>query len=318
MGETIPFPATESAEAGDDDGGEADGLSWADELFREAPLPGATPPDDIFDDPEEGEPEANEGEEDPDGIESSEEDSAALQSEESGWFAEGQGRVVPAEVATEEPPRASAAPWVLLTVVVVALLGLVWLSQQGQFGIGEGSGSGAPGGEPTDTEPVPGAEPPADAGKASPEPPPPSTEEPAKPEAPPKPTAEVPPPTPPAPPQPEPSKPPPPPAAAKKEGTPPSESPLPRQRTAASVADRGWRALDRNRMGEAEKHFQDAIEIDPNHGVAIYGLAYIAQERKDTPRAVQLYCRARKLAGGNMELKREVDAGLNKLGASCP
>ena|GEM_PF-4602622 len=309
LAETIPFPGPAAEEEED---GPADGLSWADELFRDAPLPGAKPAEeDIFDEP------SVEGDEPPlDGTDGPVEEapSGAIPSEHSGWFAEGQGRVVPAE-RDEKDKEASSGVWLFAAVMVALVLGVVWLAQSGGLGFGKSGSRGGEGGDAAAdvgeaepggaTEPGPAEDPGEKDGKAEAdptEPEPPVEGDDAGSDKDDSTPTEAPPPA----------------EEASAKPPPPEPPQAPKKTTAETVVQRGWRSIDRRRFADAEKHFKDALKLKPTHAVATYGLGYVAHQRGDHGSAIQLYCKARGLAGGNVELRREVDAGLNSLKATCP
>ena len=275
-------------------------LAWADELFRDAPLPGEPSIDEVFDQPTSVAPEPELSDEPAELVGNAEEDSSPLPPDDDGWFA------VVDDNGDESFSRRSQSftGWLFIGGVVALALGF-WFLRDGGSDIATpdritvntaGNGANQPA-EPAEAEKdeadaateasaepkqgdatatggegVPAA---ADAGAAD---------------------------------------------AAPKPEEPPKEAARPAKpaKTAESIANRGWRSIDRSRIEEAEKHFGDALKIDPNHAVATHGLAYIAQRRNDNARAIDLYCRARSLAGSNRELVREVDAGLNRLKATCP
>ena len=286
-------------------------LAWADELFRDAPLPGEPSIDEVFDQPTSVAPEPDLSDEPAELVGNAEDDSSPLPPDDDGWFA------VVDDNGDESFSRRSQSftGWLFIGGAVALALGF-WFLRNGGTEIatpdritvntaGNGANQPAEGAEPAETPKEEGAETPSDAqadpreGDASP------AEGDASPaegdgasstggeEA-----AE----------------------AAPKPEEPPKEAARPARpaKTAEAIANRGWRSIDRSRIEEAEKHFSDALKIDPNHAVATYGLAYIAQRRNNNARAIDLYCRARSLAGSNRELVREVDAGLNRLKATCP
>ncbi|HCH63682.1 MAG: hypothetical protein CL927_20245 [Deltaproteobacteria bacterium] len=269
-------------------------LAWADDLFRDAPEPGEPSIDEVFDEPSAELESVRDEDDDIELVGNAEEDSLPLPSnEDDDWFTPGDGRDDTVESFSRQSQ--SLTGWLFIGGAVV-LTFAIWFFRDGGEAIStpdritvNTAGSDASPAEASDAKPEEAADPatePASGDAPSGDGAPPAEEAEAapKPEAPPEPA----------------------PARARP------------ARTAEAVANRGWRSLDRNRIEEAEKHFSDALKMDANHAVATYGLGYIAQRRNDNARAVDLYCRARSLAGSNQELVREVDAGLNRLKATCP
>ena len=99
---------------------------------------------------------------------------------------------------------------------------------------------------------------------------------------------------------------------------PPDPPPKPTRRTADSLVSRGWTAIERKRVDDAEKHFRDALKIRQNHADAHFGLGYIAERRGNPDGAVAAYCKARSYAGGKVSVRREVDGRLAVMGRTCP
>jgi predicted Zn finger-like uncharacterized protein len=305
MEESAPTVVADLSEAPEAEGG----LAWADDLFREAPLPGEPSIDEVFDDPaSEAEPEDMEiGELELVG--NAEVDSLPIQDEDDGWFAVGDGQGDSLSTRRQSP----YAGWALAAIILVMVGGMFWVTQHDATTANPSpakitvntAGNGAVQTPQPNEQPGEGAKDPAEgateseAGAKS------STEGAAAGEgsdagAGDGPAGDGAPPT-------------------DAEATPAEPKKRPRaSNTAEAIANRGWRALDRSKVDTAEKHFSDALKVNANHAVATYGLAYIAHQRADVARATGLYCRARTLAGSNRELVREVNAGLNKLNASCP
>ena len=284
-------------------------MAWAEDLFREAPMPGEPSIDEVFDDPsEEAAPDEMEiGELELVG--NAEDDSLPIQDEDDGWFAVGDGHGEPVSFRRQS----SSAGWVLAAIIMLMVGGMFWVAQHessssnpppatikvktaGNGAVqpptpddAAGAGSKDAGAESAESEE--GSQPSADGAAAGDAADAESGDGAAGDGS----------------------------AGVDAEAAPKAPTkPVRPSNTAEAIANRGWRALDRNRVADAEKHFGDALKVDSKHAVATYGLAYIAHGREDLARATNLYCRARTLAGSNRELVREVNAGLNKLKASCP
>lgn len=318
LADPIPFPGPPIPTNSDE------GLSWADELFQDAPIPGARPEGDIFDEPDSSEPEPD-GDSIDDGLEADPEASG----EEAGWFDQAQtGDSAELDAADDDPaPEKSNAGLLVFGAMVIAVVGIIaWLSSGNGFMLGGAGGTSGSAGGATAVEDGAGSGGPVpDGGGASD-----GSAKSAKAEAPTDPAAKPPEETPkgdeasekPSPATPEASKPdgsaaPPAEDAAAKPPEPTTPR-TPAKKTATTVTERGWRSVDRKRWADAEKYFVDALKLRPNHAPASYGLGYISQQRGDTNAAKTYYCKALSDAGRDVDLKREVEAGLRKLGATCP
>ncbi len=81
--------------------------------------------------------------------------------------------------------------------------------------------------------------------------------------------------------------------------------------------ERGWRSFERGKLSDADKYFRDALVASANYGDAHFGLGYVSEQRGKVDEAVRSYCSAKRTAGGNVSLTREVDGRLAILGRTC-
>lgn len=92
----------------------------------------------------------------------------------------------------------------------------------------------------------------------------------------------------------------------------------PAPRSASALADAGWKALDRGRISSAAQSFEAALDRDPTHGWASFGLGYAREQQNRMAEARDQYCTAQRLASRDVELKREVEGRLRALDITCP
>lgn len=121
------------------------------------------------------------------------------------------------------------------------------------------------------------------------------------------------------------------PAPVTKAAPPPPEKPVPRETptpkaavapipsggSARSLADQGWKAMDRGDIEGAHGLFAKALQKDPNAGWALYGRGYANEKLGDKVSARVDYCSAWAGARADAELSRELEGGLRRLNAGC-
>jgi hypothetical protein len=306
----------------DDPKADDGGLNWADKLFEEAPLPKAQADGSVFDelDSDDETVEANRlMQEQSDFLEVGSPSGGDAGGEEAGWFAVEQGRVDDdddEDIQFKSGSSSSGAWWFALVILFVLGV-LIWqgsgssldvTSLQTPGGAGSGAIELATGGKPKagseDGDPSGDAEP-SSASAADPSGSPATGDAAAPPAGTEAGTAEKPAEG----------------AAAEKSDAaaagPASKQPSP-PKTAAAVTQRGWRAVDRKRYAEAEQHFNSALKLRAAYAPATYGLGYVAHRRGDANGAKVQFCKALSNAGSDVDLKREIEAGLRKMNASCP
>ncbi len=87
--------------------------------------------------------------------------------------------------------------------------------------------------------------------------------------------------------------------------------------SARTLADQGWKAMDRGDIDAAHGLFAKALQKDPTAGWALYGRGYANEKLGDRVSARVDYCSALAGAGADPELSRELAGGLRRLNAGC-
>ena len=87
--------------------------------------------------------------------------------------------------------------------------------------------------------------------------------------------------------------------------------------SARTLADQGWKAMDKGDVESAHGFFSRALQKDPNAGWALYGRGYANEKLGDKVSAKADYCTALSGAGTDTELSRELAGGLRRLGGGC-
>lgn len=104
---------------------------------------------------------------------------------------------------------------------------------------------------------------------------------------------------------------------------PPVEAPKPEapppvaKASASALADQGWEANADRRYAEADRLFKAALAVKRNYPLALYGQGYAAQQRGDNASAIRSYCAALQYGASDADIRRDVTALINGLGASC-
>lgn len=91
----------------------------------------------------------------------------------------------------------------------------------------------------------------------------------------------------------------------------------PTKATARAAAQPGWNDVEAQRWSDALAHFQSALQADSGNVWAIYGRAYVYEHTGKIDSATRDYCSALKRTR-TAELTRELEAGLRRIGATCP
>lgn len=76
--------------------------------------------------------------------------------------------------------------------------------------------------------------------------------------------------------------------------------------------------MDRGSLSKAAGHFESAIAKQPNNAEARFGFGYVSEKQGNRDRALNQYCKALSLAGGNVSVSREVEGRLRELKHTCP
>lgn len=87
--------------------------------------------------------------------------------------------------------------------------------------------------------------------------------------------------------------------------------------TAATFSAAGWKAINAGEYGQARVEFVEAVALAPQDPDAHYGLAYAADRQGDQATAVRHYCQALAFGRADVELTRDVEALVRKIGAAC-
>ncbi|MDN3518271.1 sulfotransferase [Aquisalimonas lutea] len=81
---------------------------------------------------------------------------------------------------------------------------------------------------------------------------------------------------------------------------------------ASQESDRGWKALKKNELDTAERHFRQALAVSIEEAGAIQGMGIIALERGKVPQALQLLEKARSLKPHDGDIERHYAFALLK------
>jgi hypothetical protein len=84
-----------------------------------------------------------------------------------------------------------------------------------------------------------------------------------------------------------------------------------------ATINKGWKQVSSKNWDGAEVEFRKAIAQRENSGPAHYGLGYVLDRKGDAEGSLRELCRAQRYAGSDAELRREITAGLNRLGKEC-
>lgn len=112
------------------------------------------------------------------------------------------------------------------------------------------------------------------------------------------------------------------PAAAKPTEKPvekPAEKPVekaPAKPSAKKLVEQGWKAIESNSYAEARQLFDTAVGAGGG-GDALYGRAYASEKLGNTSGAAQDYCSALAKTS-SVDIQREIEGSLRRLGKSCP
>lgn len=87
--------------------------------------------------------------------------------------------------------------------------------------------------------------------------------------------------------------------------------------SAKSLADQGWKAMDKGDTEGAHGFFARALQKDPSSAWALYGRGYANEKLGDKVSAKADYCSATANAGSDTELTRELAGGLRRVGGGC-
>lgn len=87
--------------------------------------------------------------------------------------------------------------------------------------------------------------------------------------------------------------------------------------SAKSLADQGWKAMDKGDTEGAHGLFARALQKDPSSAWALYGRGYANEKLGDKVSAKADYCMATANAGSDTELSRELAGGLRRVGGGC-
>ncbi|GDX78376.1 hypothetical protein LBMAG42_01870 [Deltaproteobacteria bacterium] len=87
--------------------------------------------------------------------------------------------------------------------------------------------------------------------------------------------------------------------------------------SAKSLADQGWKAMDKGDTEGAHGLFARALQKDPSSAWALYGRGYANEKLGDKVSAKADYCMATANAGSDTELTRELAGGLRRVGGGC-
>lgn len=87
--------------------------------------------------------------------------------------------------------------------------------------------------------------------------------------------------------------------------------------SAKSLADQGWKSMDKGDTEGAHGLFARALQKDPSSAWALYGRGYANEKLGDKVSAKADYCTATANAGGDTELSRELAGGLRRIGGGC-
>jgi Flp pilus assembly protein TadD len=88
--------------------------------------------------------------------------------------------------------------------------------------------------------------------------------------------------------------------------------------TNRALVKRGWEAVEQKDYGKARQSFVDAAALNPTDGWAWYGLGYASEKQGDTRTAQNAYCKAKNVAGSNLDLTREVEGRITNGRFVCP
>ena len=97
-----------------------------------------------------------------------------------------------------------------------------------------------------------------------------------------------------------------------KKSAPPAES----KGSAKEDSKQGWKAIEQGNFSKAHGLFDRALQKDPGGAWPLYGRGYASEKLGDAVSAQQDYCAAQR-KGPDAELARELEAGMNRLGAQC-
>lgn len=87
--------------------------------------------------------------------------------------------------------------------------------------------------------------------------------------------------------------------------------------SAKGLTDQGWKAMDVGDANGAHGFFARALQKSPGSAWALYGRGYANEKLGDKGSAKADYCAATAKAGTDIELVRELEGGLGRIGGGC-